>query len=216
VNTRAATRIGTVGRALPGFEVRIAADGEILIRGGHVFRGYWRNPEATAAVLDADGWFRTGDLGALDADGFLTITGRSKEILVTAAGKNVSPAPLENVIRANALVSQAMLVGDGRPAIAALITLDAASVQAWLEQNGRPDTPVAELVEDPAVLAEVRSAVDAANETVSSAEGVKRFRVLPVDFTEDGGQLTPTLKLKRAVIMREFADEIEAMYARRT
>jgi long-chain acyl-CoA synthetase len=216
VNTRAATRIGTVGRALPGFEIRISDRGEVLIRGGHVFRGYWRNPEATAAVLDADGWFHTGDLGALDDDGFLTITGRSKEILVTAAGKNVSPAPLENVVRAHTLVSQAMVVGDGRAAVAALITLDAASVATWLEQQGRPATPVAELTEDPALLAELRTAIDAANATVSSAEAIKRFRVLPVDFTEDGGHLTPTLKLKRDVVMRDFADEVEALYAKRS
>jgi long-chain acyl-CoA synthetase len=215
VNTRAATKIGTVGRALPGFEVRISEEGEVLVRGPHVFRGYWKDPDATAAALDADGWFHTGDLGSMDADGFLSITGRSKEILVTSAGKNVSPAPLEDVVRAHPLVSQAMVVGDGRASVAALVTLDAESVAGWLEQQGRPAAPVAELTEDPQVLAEIRSAVDAANATVSSAEQIKRFRVLPVDFTEDGGHLTPTLKLKRSVVTKDFAHEIEALYAPR-
>ncbi|GAB2673050.1 AMP-dependent synthetase/ligase [Thalassiella azotivora] len=212
VNTRAATRIGTVGRPLPGFEVRIAEDGEIRVRGGHVFRGYFNNPEATAAAFDEDGWFRTGDLGAVDADGFLTITGRSKEILVTAAGKNVSPAPLEDVVRGHVLVSQAMVVGDGRNHVAALVTLDAESVAAWLEQNGRPPTAVADLVDDPQVRAEVQHAVDSANATVSAAERIRRFRILPVDFTEDAGYLTPTLKLKRAVVMRDFAADVESLY----
>jgi long-chain acyl-CoA synthetase len=219
VNTRAATRIGTVGRALPGFEVRIArggsTDGEVLVRGDHVFRGYWGNEEATAAVVDDEGWFHTGDLGRLDDDGYLTITGRSKEILVTSSGKNVSPGPLEDVIRGHALVSQAMVVGDERPYAAALLTLDAESVTDWLERRGAPDRPIDELREDPALLTELRTAVDAANETVSDAEAVKRFRVLPGDLTEESGHLTPTLKLKRAVVMRDFADEVEALYAKR-
>jgi long-chain acyl-CoA synthetase len=185
VNTRAATRIGTVGRPLPRFEVAIAEDGEVLIRGGHVFRGYWHDDVATKAVLDDDGWFHTGDLGALDADGFLTITGRAKEILVTSSGKNVAPGPLEDV-------------------------------EDWLTQAGRPVVPVAELVEDPDLLAELRTAVAAANATVSSAEGVKHVRVLPVDFTEASGHLTPTLKLKRSVVMADFAADVEALYTRRS
>jgi long-chain acyl-CoA synthetase len=215
VNTRAATRMGTVGRALRGFEIRVAEDGEILIRGGHVFSRYWKNPEATSSALDADGWLHTGDLGSLDADGYLTITGRSKEILVTSSGKNVSPAPLEDVVRSHPLVSQAMVVGDGRPSVAALVTLDAESVAGWLEQQGRPVVEVAELTEDPAVLAEVKSVVDAANATVSSAEGIKRFRILPVDFTEESGHLTPTLKLKRNLVLKDFAADVEALYATR-
>jgi long-chain acyl-CoA synthetase len=216
VNTRAATRIGTVGRPLPRFEVRTSDAGEVLIRGEHVFRGYWRNPEATADVIDEDGWFHTGDLGVVDSDGYLTITGRSKEILVTSAGKNVSPAPLEDVIRSHVLVSQALVVGDARPSIGALITLDAESMEPWLAEHGQSGTPLADLTEDPALLAELRTAVDAANATVSAAEQITRFRVLPVDLTEQGGHLTPTLKVKRAVVMAEFADEVEALYTRRS
>jgi long-chain acyl-CoA synthetase len=181
-----------------------------------VFPGYWRNPEASADVLDDDGWFHTGDLGSIDADGYLTITGRSKEILVTSAGKNVSPAPLEDVIRSHVLVSQALVVGDGRAQIAALITLDSESVALWLQEQGRPSVPVAELTQDADLLAEVRRAVDAANEMVSSAEQVKKFRVLPVDVTEESGHLTPTLKVKRSVVMRDFAADVEALYAKRT
>ena len=213
VNTPTQQRVGTVGRALPGFEVRISGTGEVLLRGGHVFREYLGNPEATAAVLGDDGWFATGDLGALDADGFLTITGRSKDILVTSSGKNVSPGPLEDSLRAHPLVSQAVVVGDGRSSIGALVTLDAESVAAWLQQKGRPGTPVAELTEDAELLTELRGAVDTANSTVSSAEGIKRLRVLPVDLTEEGGQLTPSMKVKRPVVLAEFADDIEAMYA---
>ncbi len=216
VNTRPHTRIGTVGRALPGVELRTGDAGEVLVRGGHVFPGYWRDPEASADVLDDDGWFHTGDLGGIDADGYLTITGRSKEILVTSAGKNVSPAPLEDVIRSHVLVSQAVVVGDGRAQIAALITLDVESVALWLQERGRPSVPIAELTEDADLLAELRGAVDAANEMVSSAEQVKKFRVLPVDVTEESGHLTPTLKVKRSVVMRDFAADVEALYARRT
>jgi long-chain acyl-CoA synthetase len=212
-NSPRAMRIGTVGRSLPGFEIRIAEDGEVLVRGGHVFRGYWNNKEATDASFDAEGWLHTGDLGRLDTEGFLTITGRKKEILVTSGGKNVSPAPLEDVVRACVLVSQAMLVGDGRPYIAALVTLDEESVTGWLEQNGRAPTPLADLTTDPALVAEVQKAVDAANETVSSAERIKRFRILPVDFTEASGHLTPTLKLKRSQIMQDYGSDVDSLYA---
>lgn len=215
VNTRAGTRMGTVGRALPGFEVRTAEDGEVLIRGGHVFAGYWRNPEATAATVDQDGWFHTGDLGTIDADGYLTITGRSKEILVTSAGKNVSPAPLEDIIRSHVLVSQALVVGDGRPSIGALITLDPQSLELWLAERDRAGTPVGDLTDDPDLLAELRTIVDEANSTVSSAEQIARFRVLPVDLTEDAGHLTPTLKVRRTAVMKEFAEDIAALYAKR-
>ncbi|HEX5511362.1 MAG TPA: AMP-dependent synthetase/ligase [Actinomycetales bacterium] len=211
-NSPRAMRIGSVGRALPGFELRIAHDGEVLVRGGHVFRGYWDNQEATAAAFDDEGWLHTGDLGRLDADGFLTITGRKKEILVTSGGKNVSPAPLEDIVRSSVLVSQAMVVGDGRPFIAALVTLDEESVTAWLEQNGRPATPLADLATDPAVILEVQKAVDAANVTVSNAERIKKFRILAVDFTEASGHLTPTLKLKRAEIMKDYQSEVDALY----
>jgi long-chain acyl-CoA synthetase len=214
VNTRQATRIGSVGRALPRFEISIGDGGEVLIRGGHVFRGYWHDPAATDAVLDADGWFHTGDLGSLDADGFLTITGRAKEILVTTSGKNVAPAPLEDVLRAHPLVSQALVVGDGRASVGALITLDPDAVADWLARNERAAVPVADRVDAPALRAELRTAVAAANATVSSAEAIKHIRVLPVDLTEESGHLTPTLKLKRSVVMADFAADVEALYAR--
>jgi long-chain acyl-CoA synthetase len=215
VNTRAATRIGSVGRPLPGFEIAVADDGEVLVRGGHVFRGYWQDPAATEAVLDDDRWFHTGDLGSVDGAGFLTITGRAKEILVTSSGKNVAPGPLEDVLRAHPLISQAMVVGDGRAAVAALVTLDEEAVADWLSRGRRPPTPMAELTDDPQLLAEVRTAVDAANATVSSAEAIRHVRLLPVDLTESSGHLTPTLKLKRSVVLADFADDVEALYARR-
>ena len=214
VNTRSASRVGSVGRPLPRFEVRIAESGEVQVRGGHVFGGYWRNPEASEAVLDSDGWFSTGDLGSLDEDGFLTITGRAKDILVTSSGKNVAPGPLEDILRSHPLVSQAVVVGDGRSSVGALLTLDPDSVTDWLGRAGRPDVPLASLTDDPALLIELRTAVAAANATVSSAEGIKHLRVLPVDLTEASGHLTPSLKVKRSVVMTDFAAEVEAMYAK--
>lgn len=215
VSTRSGQRIGTVGRPLPRFEVRTAEDGEVLVRGGHVFARYWGDEAATAEALTDDGWFRTGDLGRVDADGYLSITGRKKEILVTSGGKNVSPAPLEDVVRGNPLVSQALVVGDDRPEVAALVTLDPDGVQAWLEQQGRAGTALADLTDDADLRAQIKVSVDEANRTVSSAEGIKRFRVLATDWTEASGHLTPSLKLKRSVIMRDFADDVEALYARK-
>ncbi len=214
VNSRTGTRIGTVGRALPGFELRTTPDGEVCIRGRHVFAGYWNNPAATQEALDADGWFRTGDLGRID-DGFLTITGRSKEIIVTAGGKNVAPAGLEDVVRAHPLVAQCMVVGDQRTYIGALVTLDEESVSGWLTEQKRAAQPLVDLVDDPGVRAAIQSAVDAANATVSSAEQIRRFRVLDAAWTEDTGHLTPTMKLKRTKVKADFADEIEALYAPR-
>jgi len=215
VNTRAGTRMGTVGRPLPGLSIRIARDGEVQVRGGHVFAGYWGALEATAQVLTADGWFRTGDLGALDPEGYLRITGRIKEILVLSSGKNVAPAGLEDRVRAHPLVSQVLVVGDGRAQVGALVTLDADAVGVWLQGRGLRPRPVSEVVDDPALLAEVQAAVSAANASVSDAEAIKRVKVLPVDFTEAGGQLTPTLKVKRAVAAQQFAAEIEELYAPR-
>jgi long-chain acyl-CoA synthetase len=214
VNARAATRIGTVGRTLPGVELRIGAGGVIEVRAANVFRGYWHDPAASEAALTDDGWFSTGDLGALE-DGYLRITGRAKEILVTSSGKNVSPAPLEDLLRGNVLVSQALVVGDGRPSVGALVTLDEDAVANWLSDQGRPPTPLTQLTDDPALLAEIRSAVEAANATVSSAEAIGRFRVLATDLTEQSGHLTPTLKVKRNVVLADFADEVEALYAKR-
>ncbi|MGY1691763.1 AMP-dependent synthetase/ligase [Geodermatophilus sp. SYSU D01105] len=215
VNHDAAFRIGTVGRPLPGVDAAIADDGEILIRGGIVMRGYWQNEQATAEVVDADGWFHTGDLGDIDGDGFIRITGRKKEILVTAGGKNVAPAVLEDRLRAHRLISQCIVVGDQRPFIGALVTLDEEALPAWLESKGKPaGTPVAALTEDPDVLAEIEAAVTEANKAVSKAESIKKFRVLATDFTEGNGLLTPSLKLKRAAVMKEFDSEVEALYSR--
>jgi len=216
VNLASATRIGTVGRPLPGVTIRTDEDGEILISGDIVFRGYWNNPQATAEVLDPDGWLHTGDLGDLDGDGFLRITGRRKEIIVTAAGKNVAPAVLEDRLRAHPLVSQCIVVGDRQPFIAALVTIDEEALPGWLASKGRPTTAdLADLRDDPELTAEVQAAVDEANQAVSHAEAIKVFRILPRDFTEATGELTPSLKVKRNVVQKEYADEIAAIYSSR-
>jgi long-chain acyl-CoA synthetase len=213
LNTEKHVKIGTVGRPLPGVTIRIADDGEVLVRGPGVLRRYWHNHQETQDAL-SDGWFHTGDLGELDQDGFLRITGRKKEIIVTAAGKNVSPAALEDRIRAHRLISQCMVLGDKQRFITALITLDAETLPAWcVEHHKQPGSSVADLVDDPDLRAEVQRAVDDANKTVSRAEAIRKFRILPDDFTEAGGQLTPSLKVKRAVVAKEFAAEIEALYA---
>jgi long-chain acyl-CoA synthetase len=206
-------RVGTVGRPVPGQEVGIADDGEILLRGPVVFGGYWNLPEATAEALQ-DGWFHTGDLGALDADGYLTITGRKKEILVTAAGKNIAPANTEDAIRQHPLVSQAMLVGDKRPFVGALITLDPEALPGWLATHGlAEDTPLEQVVVNTDLQAEIASAVATANALVSKAEQVKKWRTLTTDFTIESGELTPTLKVKRNVVMDKFGGEVEALYS---
>ena len=213
VNTEKHFKIGTVGRPLPGVTIRINDDDEVLIKGPGVLRRYWHNEQATEEAI-VDGWFHTGDLGELDDGGFLRITGRKKEIIVTAAGKNVSPAALEDRIRAHRLISQCMVVGDKQPFIAALITLDAEALPAWCTDHGKPaGTSAADLAEDESLRAEVQDAVDDANTTVSRAETIRKFHILPVDFTEAGGQLTPSLKLKRAVVAKEFAAEIDSLYS---
>jgi long-chain acyl-CoA synthetase len=206
-----AHKIGTVGRPLPGTAVRVADDGELLFRGGQVFAGYWRAEDATAEALERDGWLHTGDVGEVDDEGFVRITGRKKEILVTAGGKNVAPAVLEDRIRAHLLVSQCMVVGDGQPFIAALITLDPESVVPWAESKGK-STRIADLVDDPVLRAEIEIAVEEANRAVSKAESIRKFAILAEDWTEEGGQLTPSLKLKRNVVMRELRDEVAALY----
>ena len=214
VNRPDAIRVGSVGRPIPGASVKIASDGEILLKGGQIFRGYWNNEKATAEVLEADGWFHSGDIGELDKDGFLRITGRKKELIVTAGGKNVAPAVLEDRLRAHMLISQCMVVGDNKPYIAALITLDPEAVPTWLDQNDLPaDTPIADLANNPKVIAEMQQAVDQANKAVSNAEAIKKFHILGVDWTEEGGQLTPSMKLKRNVVMKEFGSDVEALYA---
>jgi len=212
-NREHALKIGTVGRPLPGVAVRIADDGEVLARGDIIFQEYFNNPAATAEAIQG-GWFHTGDLGELDDEGFLRITGRKKEILVTAGGKNVAPAVLEDRVRAHPLVSQCMVVGDQRPFIAALVTLDEEALPDWLSGEGRPGAAPAELRDDPALRAAIQSAVDEANKAVSKAEAIRVFRILPRDFTEATGELTPSLKVKRAVVMKEYADEIDAIYLR--
>jgi long-chain acyl-CoA synthetase len=176
-------------------------------------RGYWQNEQATAEAVDDDGWFHTGDLGELDAEGFLRITGRKKEILVTAGGKNVAPAVLEDRLRASRLVSQCIVVGDQRPFIGALVTLDPEALEQWKQQHGKTSLSIAEAVEDPDLVKEIDAAVADANTTVSRAEAIKKYRILDVDFTEESGHLTPTLKVKRNLVERDFAAEIEALYA---
>ncbi|MFF0017555.1 AMP-dependent synthetase/ligase [Streptomyces sp. NPDC005374] len=205
-------RPGTVGQPVPGTAIRIADDGEVLIKGGVVFGSYWNNPQATDAVLKDD-WFATGDLGALDEDGYLTITGRKKDILVTSGGKNVSPAVLEDRLRSRAPVGQCLVVGDNRPFVAALITLDPEAMAHWLSVRGLPaDTPHAVLVRDERLRADIQQAVDHANAAVSRAESIRAFRLVEGEFTEDNGMLTPSLKVKRHVVTAAYAKEIESVY----
>ncbi|MDX8050265.1 long-chain fatty acid--CoA ligase [Lentzea sp. BCCO 10_0798] len=214
VTFRGQEKVGTVGLPVPGTSVKIAEDGEILIKGDIVFTGYWNNEAATKEALE-DGWFHTGDIGELDGDGFLKITGRKKEIIVTAGGKNVSPAQLEDRIRAHPLISQCMVVGDKQPFIGALITIDPEFFPSWKESHGKPaSAEVPDLIEDADLLAEIQAVVDDANKTVSKAEAIRKFRVLPVDFTEAGGEMTPSLKLKRSVVATTFASDIDAIYAK--
>jgi long-chain acyl-CoA synthetase len=207
-------KVGTVGTLVPGNSLRVAQDGELLVRGGVVFAGYWRNEQATAEAF-TDGWFKTGDLGAVDEDGFLTITGRKKEIIVTAGGKNVAPAVLEDQLRAHPLISQAMVVGDARPFVGALITIDPEAFVGWKQRNSKAaGASVGDLATDPDLVAEVDAAVKQANLAVSHAESIRKFRILPVDFTEDTGELTPTMKVKRNVVAEKFASDIEAIYTK--
>jgi long-chain acyl-CoA synthetase len=213
VNRPDRQKIGTVGLPLPGVGVRIADDGEVLIKGKTVFPGYWRNDQATAENFTDDGWYRSGDIGELDDEGFLRITGRKKEMIVTAAGKNVAPAVLEDRLRTHALISQAMVVGDGRPYVAALITLDPEALGPWQERHGKAGATIAELRDDPDLLAEIQAAVDDANKAVSRAESIRRFRVLDVDFTQEQGHLSAKLGIRRSVLAKEFAGEIEALYS---
>ncbi|MFJ3722001.1 AMP-dependent synthetase/ligase [Streptomyces sp. NPDC090045] len=201
-------RLGTVGWPLPGTAVRIADDGEVLLGGGHVFAGYWNSGHA----LPYGSWLATGDIGELDADGYLTITGRKKDLIITSGGKNVAPAPLEDWLRAHPLVGQCMVVGDNRPYITALITLEPDGLQHWRQMHKKQGVPMRELVRDEALLADLQRAVDDANRLVSRAESIRRFAVLPGDFTEARGHLTPSMKLKRGAVARDYADRIEELY----
>jgi long-chain acyl-CoA synthetase len=213
INTPELIKIGTVGPPLPGVSIRIADDGEILVKGNNVFSAYRNNQTATKDVI-VDGWFHTGDIGELDQDGYLKITGRKKELLVTTSGKNVAPAVLEDRLRSHQLVSQCIVVGDQRPFIGALITLDAEMLPAWATINGLQGLSMDEARRNKTVLAEIQRAVDDANKAVSKAESIRRFTILPGDFTEANGYLTPSLKLKRNVVMTDYWAEVEALYSR--
>lgn len=213
VNTPSLIKIGSVGKPLPGNAVKIAEDGEILAKGVCVMRGYYKRPDLTGETFD-DGWFRTGDIGRLDDDGFVWITGRKKEIIVTAGGKNVIPALLEDQIRADALVSQVLVVGDNRPFIGALVTLDQEALPGWLQRHNLPaDTSLADAAKNPVVKAAVQDLITTANASVSQAEAIKSFRIVPADFTEASGHLTPSMKVKRAQVMKDFETVIEEMYS---
>jgi long-chain acyl-CoA synthetase len=211
VNTPELIKIGTVGPPLPGSAIRIAPDGEVLVKGIGVFASYHDNDEATREAI-VDGWFQTGDLGELDSDGYLRITGRKKEIIVTAGGKNVAPALLEDRLRAHPLVSQCIVVGDGKPFVAALVTLDPEMWPLWAAMHGLEGLPMSSAAENPVVLEALHEAVDKANEAVSRAESIRKFAVLDNDFTEESGHLTPSLKMKRNVVLKDYTDAVERLY----
>jgi long-chain acyl-CoA synthetase len=213
-NTRADHRFGTVGRPMPGVEIRIADDGEILMRGPNVFKGYWRNDEATREVLDEEGWLHTGDLGEVDADGFLRITGRKKDIIITAGGKNLTPANIENDLKQSPFISQAVMYGDRRPYPVAIVTLDMEEIGPWARERGLPEDAGA-LAKEPQVIELVQGVLDDANRKYAQVEQVKRFSILDHDLALESGELTPTLKVKRNVVYDNYADEFDALYARR-
>ena len=201
-----------MGRPIPGTRIKIAADGEVLIKGDVVMKGYWQNAAATAECMTEDGYFKTGDLGAIDDDGFLSIVGRKKEIIVTSGGKNVAPEILEDRLRSHPLVSQCMVVGDNKPFIAALITLDPDAVANWAKNNKKAGASIAELTQDPTLIDVIQTAVDEANKVVSRPESIRKFKILPVDFTIADGQLTAKLSVKRHVVNQQFAREIADLF----
>ena len=213
LNLTAAHKVGSVGKPIPGTTIKIADDGEVLIKGPIVMKGYWQNDAANAEVFTNDNYFRSGDLGKLDEEGYLYITGRKKELIVTAGGKNVAPAVLEDRLRANPLISQCMVVGDNKPFIAALVTLDPDAIKPWAVANKKEGASIADLTKDPTLLAVIQTAVDEANKAVSRAESIRKFTVLPVDFTIPGGQLTAKLSVKRHVVAQQFAREIDELFA---
>ena len=213
LNLTWAHKVGSVGKPIPGTTIKIADDGEVLIKGPIVMKGYWQNDAANAEVFTNDNYFRSGDLGKLDEEGYLYITGRKKELIVTAGGKNVAPAVLEDRLRANPLISQCMVVGDNKPFIAALVTLDPDAIKPWAVANKKEGASIADLTKDPTLLAVIQTAVDEANKAVSRAESVRKFTVLPVDFTIPGGQLTAKLSVKRHVVAQQFAREIDELFA---
>jgi long-chain acyl-CoA synthetase len=213
VNLEHVNKIGTVGPPLPSMTVAVSDEEEILVKGPHVFRGYHNNPDATAAAFTNDGWFRTGDVGSLDDDGYLTITGRRKELIVTAAGKNVAPAVLEDRLRGHPLVSQCVVVGDKRPFVGVLITLDQDMLPGWLAGHGKSALTHAQALIDPDIRVSLFRAIERANHAVSRAESIRDFRLLDTDFTEKNGYLTPSMKVKRSLVLRDFAGEVDALYA---
>jgi len=209
-----AIEVGAVGQPFPGASVKVADDGELMLAGDQIFVGYWNNPTATAEVLEPDGWFHSGDIGEIDDRGFVRITGRKKELIVTAGGKNVAPAVLEDRLRSHALVSQCMVVGDQKPFVAAIVTLDPEALPMWLKVQGKDESlTTADLMGDAEVLAEIQGAVDEANKAVSHAEAIKKFVLVPEEWTEEGGQMTPSMKLKRGVVHKEYEAQIEEIYA---
>ena len=214
LNLTGAHRVGSVGRPIPGTSIKIAEDGEVLIRGAIVMRGYWQNDAANAEVFDSQGWFQTGDLGKLDDEGFLYIVGRKKELIVTAGGKNVAPAVLEDRLRAHPLVSQCLVVGDNQPFIAALVTIDQDSLKGWVTNHKKEGASMADLANDPDLIAVIQTAVDDANKAVSKAESIRKFTILTTDFTIAGGHLTQKLSIKRHVVAKEFAKEIDQLFTK--
>jgi long-chain acyl-CoA synthetase len=214
LNLYGAHRVGSVGKPIPGTSIKIADDGEVLIRGPIVMQGYWQNDAANVEVFDGERWFKSGDLGKLDDEGFLYIVGRKKEIIVTAGGKNVAPAVLEDRLRSHPLVSQCMVVGDNQPFIAALVTIDPDTLKAWVVNHKKDGASINDLINDPDLIAVVQTAVDEANKAVSKAESIRKFTILPVDFTIAGGHLTAKLSVKRHVVAKEFAQEIEALFTK--
>lgn len=214
LNLHGAHRVGSVGRPIPGTSIKIAEDGEVLIRGPIVMDGYWQNQAANDEVFDSERWFKSGDLGKLDDDGFLYIVGRKKEIIVTAGGKNVAPAVLEDRLRAHPLVSQCIVVGDNQPFIAALVTVDPDALKVWITNNKKDGASLSDLVSDPDLIAVIQTAVDEANKAVSKAESIRKFTILPTDFTIAGGHLTAKLSVKRHVVAKEFAKEIDALFTK--
>ena len=213
LNLTTAHRVGSVGRPIPGTTIKIADDGEVLIKGPIVMRGYWQNDAANAEVFTDDGYFKSGDLGKLDDEGYLYIVGRKKELIVTSGGKNVAPAVLEDRLRAHPLVSQCIVVGDNQPYIAALVTIDPEAIKGWITANKKDGATLAELTNDPDLIAVIQTAVDEANKAVSKAESIRKFKILPVDFTIAGGHLTAKLSVKRHVVHKEFAAEIAELFA---
>ena len=214
LNLTGAHRVGSVGRPIPGTSIKIAEDGEVLIRGAIVMGGYWQNDAANAEVFDSEGWFKSGDLGKLDDEGFLYIVGRKKEIIVTAGGKNVAPAVLEDRLRAHPLVSQCLVVGDNQPFITALVTIDQDALKGWVTNHKKDGASMADLANDPDLIAVIQTAVDDANKAVSKAESIRKFTILATDFTIAGGHLTQKLSIKRHVVAKEFAKEIDQLFTK--